>query len=54
MRKCTEKHPCTATTPEEANDYLFRRINQHYGKDKSRSSRKDGWSLQYAAMKIHL
>ena len=64
MRKYTEKHPCNATTPEEANDYLFRleratvkivsRINRHYGKDKARTSRKDGWSPQYAAMKIHL
>jgi hypothetical protein len=64
LRKYIENHPCTASTPEEANDYLFRlerasvrivrRINQHYGKDKKRSPRKDGWSPQYAAMKIHL
>jgi len=24
MQKYTEKHPCTATTSEEANDYQFR------------------------------
>ena len=64
LRKYMENHPCNVTSPEEANEYLFRleratvkivrRINQHYGKDKKRSPRKDGWSPQYAAMKIHL
>ena len=62
MRAYMDRHPYTATSPKEANDYLFerasvklvRRINQHYGKDKKRSSRKDGWSPQYAALKIHL
>ena len=44
LRKYIENHPCTASTPEEANDYRFRlerasvkivrRINQYYGKDK--------------------
>jgi hypothetical protein len=64
LRKYTDRHPCLVSTPEEASDYLFhlehvtvkivRRINQQYGKDRVRSSKKDGWSPQYAAMKIHL
>jgi hypothetical protein len=64
LRQYVDKHPCTVTTPEEADDYLIRlkrasvkivcRINQHYGKDKTGSTRKDGWNPQYAAMKIHL
>ena len=54
-----DNHPCNVSSPEEANDYLFRlerssvkivrRINQHYVKDK-KCSPPDCWSPQYAAM----
>ena len=64
LRKYIDKHPCSATSPEEANQYLFSleratvkivaRINRRYGKHKHRTPYKDGWSPHYAALKIHL
>ena len=64
MRKYVEAHPYTATSMDEAGEYLFRleratvrivsRLDKNFGRSRARSSHKDGWSPHYAAMKIHL